>query len=399
MDLDHTHDPEARSWLESANAADTPFPLQNLPLGRIRRDGELHVASAIGDRILDLTVIKPELRSLLPLGDPTARRQLRHWLFAELQNGDSPLKEQSQAWLEQAEPALPFEIGDYTDFYASIHHATRVGSMFRPDNPLLPNYRWVPIGYHGRASSVVVSGTEVRRPSGQLKAEDSEKPSFGPCKMLDYELELGIWIGSSNALGEPVPVSEAHRHWIGIGLVNDWSARDIQKWEYQPLGPFLAKSFATTVSPWVITQEALAPFRVPPEREGPAPLPYLAYAEDWALDLQLEVQLNGQQISTSNPRDLYWTIAQMIAHHTSNGCNLRAGDLLATGTISGPTPESAGCLLELTWRGTGQPRQPVAVPGGTRTFLQEGDEVTLSGWARKSGYRSIGLGSCSGRVR
>jgi len=311
-----------------------------------------------------------------------------------------------------AEMLLPAAVGDYTDFYASLHHATNVGKMLRPDNPLLPNYKWVPIGYHGRASSLVVSGTAVRRPSGQTEPPAGEAaPRFGPSRNLDYELEVGAFLGPGNALGRPIPIAEAEGHVFGLVLVNDWSARDLQRWEYQPLGPFLAKSFATTVSPWVVTLEALAPFRGPlsPRPDGdPAPLPHLDHEDDRAhggFDLRLEVRLltsamreRGDEpfaVSGSNARDLYWTLAQMVAHHSSNGCNLRPGDLIASGTVSGPTPEQRGCLLERTWRGS----EPLALPGGeARRFLEDGDEVILRGRGEREGFAAIGFGECRGVV-
>lgn len=407
--LDHTHDEKATSWIESANLPETPFPVQHLPLGRAL--GRALVA--IGDQVVDLSAIArektlpvPDLShgNLLGLADGKARRELRHWLFEQLTSATSWLAGHRHFLrpLSEVQLILPFVVGDYTDFYASIHHATRVGSMFRPDNPLLPNYTWVPIGYHGRASSLVVSGTPVRRPSGQLKADDAAAPVFGPCKMLDYELELGCWVGNGNALGEPIELGRVRDHWIGVSLLNDWSARDIQRWEYQPLGPFLAKSFATSVAPWITTQEALAPFFCPATPHSPPPLDYLNDPQDQregALDLQLEVELGGQTISRSNSKDLFWTLGQMLTHHASNGCPMRPGDLLASGTISGESPDSAGCLLELTWVGPGQPRQPVVLADGTsRTFLQAGDEVVLRGWARRAGFRSLGLGECRGAI-
>jgi fumarylacetoacetase len=306
---------------------------------------------------------------------------------------------------------LPFVVGDYTDFYASMDHATNVGAMFRPDNPLLPNYKWVPIGYHGRASSVVPGGTGIVRPCGQARPDAAAPPAFGPTTALDYELEVGAWVGRGNALGSAVPVAEADQHLFGLCLVNDWSARDVQTWEYQPLGPFLAKSFATSVSPWVVTMDALAPFRAPrAPRAGsdPAPLPYLDDAGDaasGAIDITLEAWLRTARmrdagepairLSNSAFRGMYWTFAQMLAHHASNGCNLRPGDLIASGTVSGPGPASRGCLLELTRRGT----EPVRLPGGeTRAFLADGDEVTLRGWCERDGFRRIGLGECRGVV-
>jgi fumarylacetoacetase len=312
-----------------------------------------------------------------------------------------------------AELLLPAAVGDYTDFYASVFHATNVGRQLRPENPLLPNYKWVPIGYHGRASSLVVSGTPVTRPSGQTEpAQGSSTPSFGPSRSLDYELEVGAFLGPGNTLGEPVPLAEAEGRIFGLVLLNDWSARDLQKWEYQPLGPFLAKSFATSISPWVVTLEALAPFRAPafPRPEGdPQPLPYLLHEEDRAqggIDLRLEVLLRSSamrerglppaRISASNLRDLYWTLAQLVTHHASNGCNLRPGDLIASGTVSGEGEESRGCLLERTWRGA----QPLALPGGEeRRFLEDGDEVILRGRCERDGYVAIGFGECRGVLR
>jgi fumarylacetoacetase len=306
---------------------------------------------------------------------------------------------------------LPFAIGDYTDFYASIHHATNVGRLFRPDNPLLPNYKWVPIGYHGRASSVVISGTEIRRPWGQTKAPDAAAPSFGPSRMLDYELEAGFFVGAGNALGTTIPLEAAESHIAGLCLMNDWSARDIQAWEYQPLGPFLGKSFGTTISPWVVSLGALAPFRVPPAQRAdgdPEPLPYLKYEqhqERSGFDVNLEVWLAtarmraaGQgavRVSLGNLKDLYWTLGQMLTHHASNGCNLRPGDLLATGTVSGATPESVGSLLERTRRGA----EPLVLANGeSRKFLEDGDEVILKGWCEREGFARIGFGECRGLV-
>jgi fumarylacetoacetase len=306
---------------------------------------------------------------------------------------------------------LPAEIGDYTDFYASVFHASNVGALFRPDNPLLPNYKWVPIGYHGRASSIVPCGTPVRRPQGQIRPDPSAPPQFGPSRRLDYEVELGLFVGPGNPLGEPIPIGRAEREIVGVCLVNDWSARDVQAWEYQPLGPFLAKNFATTVSPWVVTLEALAPFRTAPRArptDDPAPLPYLDDPQDratGAFDITLEVWLSSAAmrgrhtapmlLSRSRAADLYWTPAQLIAHHTSGGCNLRPGDLLASGTVSGPTPDSLGCLLELTRGG----KQPLELPGGEkRMFLEDGDEIALRGWAERDGAVRIGLGECTGRV-
>ena len=310
--------------------------------------------------------------------------------------------------MSEVEMQLPAQIGDYTDFYASIHHATRVGKLFRPDNPLLPNYKYVPIGYHGRASSIIVSGSEVRRPSGQTKPPPSPEPTFGPSRSLDYELEVGMFVGPGNPLGQPIPINEAEQHIFGLCLVNDWSARDIQSWEYQPLGPFLAKNFATTISPWIVPIEALAPYRVAvadrPDGD-PAPLPYLSSDQNLAgIDLTLEVFLQSDQmrearfapvqLSKGNLRDLYWTIGQLLTHHASSGCNLAPGDLLATGTISGPEQGSEGCLLEMKHRG-----DPLRLPTGeTRSFLEDGDEITFRGYCEASGLPRIGFGECTGRI-
>ncbi len=310
--------------------------------------------------------------------------------------------------MNNAELLIPAAIGDYTDFYASIHHATNVGSMFRPDNPLMPNYKHLPVGYHGRASSIVASGTPIRRPHGQTKADTADDPSFGPCRLLDYELEMGFFVGPRNGLGTRVPIAAARDHIFGMVIVNDWSARDIQKWEYQPLGPFNAKNFATSISPWVVTLEALAPFRVPGPPRGdddPPILDYLQPAADLALDITVEVYLSSETmrrkgmdplpVSRGTFRDMYWTIGQMLAHHTSTGCNLRPGDLLASGTVSGPAEDSHGCLLERTWRG----QQPLELPDEThRTFLQDGDEVVIRAYCEGEGAARIGFGECRGVV-
>jgi len=428
---DPTHDPARRAWLDSANARGTDFPVQNLPFGVMIRDGEAgRVAVAIGDRALDLRaavdaghlaglpdpVVRaccaPRLNALMSLG-PEAWSSLRHGL-SDFLRVDGPGPRPAPALLpSQAEVrmVLPAEIGDYTDFYASVHHATNVGRMFRPDNPLLPNYKWVPIGYHGRASSVVVSGTAVRRPLGQLRDEGAEAPVLGPTRRLDYEVELGCYVGPGNPLGTSVPIGEAAGQLFGFCLLNDWSARDVQAWEYQPLGPFLAKNFATTVSPWVVTSEALAPFRGPLAArapDDPAPLPYLSDPDDAAhggVGVVLEVLLQTEmmraggyppyRLSRSGARDLYWTPAQLLAHHASNGCNLRPGDLIGSGTVSGPDENARGCLLELTWRGS----RPVTLPGGeVRRFLEDGDEVILRGTCEHPGWVAIGFGECRGRI-
>jgi fumarylacetoacetase len=402
------------SWIDSANISQE-FPLENLPLGVFRAGRRARIGVAIGDRILDLGgafedgLIHEEACTRDTLNDLMARgreasRALRTRLTELLSEG-SPDRHRTAKHLlprQSAEMLLPATIGDYTDFYASLQHATNVGTMMRPDNPLLPNYKWVPIGYHGRASSIVVSGTPVRRPWGQLRDDASKPPELAPSRRLDYELEVGAFIGRGNAPGMPIPVGEAEEHVFGFCLVNDWSARDIQTWEYQPLGPFLAKSFATSISPWVVTAEALEPFRLPaPARaEGdPAPLPYLAGGE--AYDITLEVLLKTPKmvqpvrISRGNFREMYWTVAQLVAHHASNGCNLRPGDLLASGTVSGAEKEARGCLLERTWRGT----EPLELPSGeTRRFLEDGDEVILRGYCAREGATRIGFGECRGTV-
>ncbi|QFU16672.1 fumarylacetoacetase [Microvirga thermotolerans] len=426
VQLDQTHDPKRESWVHSANGH-PDFPIQNLPLGVFSpRNGGPRGGVAIGDSILDLPAALaaglftgeaaqaaeaasgPALNGFLALG-AGPRRALRARL-SEVLAKDSPDRGRAEACLHAAADCtlhLPARIGDYTDFYVGIHHATNVGKQFRPDNPLLPNYKHIPIGYHGRASSIRPSGTPVKRPRGQTKPPDAAAPGFGPSQRLDYELELGVWVGPGNGLGEPIPVAEASAHVGGYCLLNDWSARDIQAWEYQPLGPFLAKNFASTVSPWIVTPEALAPFRIPQPRrpEGdPEPLPYLIDEADkkaGALDLELEVLLitpglrekglPPHRLALSNARHMYWTVAQMIAHHTSNGCNLQPGDLLGTGTISGPDLTSCGSILETTQGG----KNPVVLASGEeRRFLLDGDEVILRARGRRDGYASIGFGEC-----
>ena len=429
--LDATHAPQLKSWVASANGH-ADFPIQNLPLGVFRRRGTEEAARggvAIGDMILDLAACYrarrftglagtaagacagPTLNPMMALGAAAGaelRRQVSELLAADSAAFRDPGLLVSQA---EAELLLPAVIGDYTDFYASVHHATNVGSMFRPDNPLLPNYKWVPIGYHGRASSIVPNGTPVRRPAGQSRAPDAATPSFGPSRSLDYEMELGIFVAAGNGLGEPVPIARAEERIFGFCLVNDWSARDLQAWEYQPLGPFLAKNFATTISPWIVTLEALAPFRAPAAVRppgDPAPLTYLdsrKNADAGAVAVSVEVYLSSARmrgdgldpvrLSRGSAADLYWTPAQLLAHHTSNGCNLEPGDLLATGTISGPTKDSRGCLLELTWRGA----EPLTLPTGeTRKFLEDGDEVIMRGYCEREGAVRIGFGECRGVV-
>lgn len=414
--LDETHDPSLRSWVASANEPATDFPIQNLPFGVFRRantDEAPRVGVAIGDRIFDLAaadILRAEsLNEVMTLGNEAAR-ELRLELSRRLRENAEPIPEALVA-MNEAELFVPARIGDYTDFYAAIAHATNVGSMFRPDNPLLPNYKWVPIGYHGRASSIVVSGTDVRRPHGQTREGSATEPSFGPSRRLDYELEIGAFVSRGNALGDVIPIDEAEEHLFGLCLVNDWSARDMQTWEYQPLGPFLAKSFTTTVSPWVVTLDALAPFRAPAFQraaDDPQPLPYLASTRDrerGGFDITLEVRLSSAQmrgagtapmlVSRGSFTQMYWTVAQMLTHHASNGCNLRPGDLLASGTVSGPEKESRGCLLERTWRGT----EPLTLPSGERrAFLEDGDEVSITGYCERANARRIGFGSCVGRV-
>ena len=426
MTIDRTHDAALRSWVGSANG-DPDFPIQNLPLGIVSRGGDAPRAGvAIGDRIVDLQALLEAgllsgeaarfveaaaggaLNGALALG-AGPRRAVRARLSELLREG-APERAKAEPCLHAAASCtllLPVRIGDYTDFYVGIHHATHVGKLFRPDNPLMPNYKWVPIGYHGRASSVRVSGTPVRRPQGQTKAPDAAAPVFGPTRRLDYELELGIWVGPGNALGEPIAIGEAARHIAGYGLLNDWSARDIQAWEYQPLGPFLAKNFASTVSPWIVTPEALAPFRgaQPARPDGdPKPLSYLTDPADQAegaLAVELEVLLATpglsaaglppHRLSLSDARHMYWTPAQLITHHTSGGCDLNPGDLLGTGTISGPDRASAGALIETTEGG----KIPVRLASGeTRTFLEDGDEVILTARCRREGFAPIGFGTC-----
>ncbi|ABM30863.1 fumarylacetoacetase [Paracidovorax citrulli] len=414
---DATHDPSLRSWVESANAAGCDFPIQNLPFGRFRaHDGSARIGVAIGDRILDIQaaglVAGDDMNALMAAG-PQARRALRTRLSQGLAAGSAQQAAWQDALLPQAGTGMlmPCRIGDYTDFYTSVHHATNVGRQFRPDNPLLPNYQWVPIGYHGRASSIGVSGAAVRRPRGQLKAPEAAAPVLAPSRRLDYELELGWFVGTGNAQGEPIGIGEAEDHLFGVALFNDWSARDIQGWEYQPLGPFLSKNFASTLSPWVVTLEALAPFRAPFTRpdEDPQPLPYLDSPDHraaGAFAITLEVLLQTERMRTEGlppavlsrtdtTRAAYWTPAQLVAHHTVNGCNLHSGDLLGSGTLSGPGPQEAGSLLELAAAG----RQPVRLPSGEeRSFLEDGDTVTLRGWCEREGAARIGLGEASGTV-
>jgi fumarylacetoacetase len=433
--INETHDPNLKSWVESANDPNTDFPIQNLPFGLFNgpdRDELPHIGVAIGDQVLDLSAVSETLwcngfsdiiadassyesLDLLMLLEPEEvselRRRLSDLLRDDNYSDERYAIEEFLTPMSEVEMVVPAEIGDYTDFYASIYHATNIGRMFRPDQPLMPNYKWIPIGYHGRASSIVISGTPIRRPFGQTVDANADAPTFGPSRVLDYELEVGFFVGYGNAPGQQIKITDAEKHIFGLCLVNDWSARDIQRWEYQPLGPFLSKSFATTISPWVVTMEAVEPFRTPAFKRpagDPDPLPYLDSPENrerGGFDIKLEVLISTQQmrekgiaphrLSRSNTRDLYWTFAQMLTHHTSNGCNLRPGDLIACGTVSGPTKDSLGCLIELTERGA----EPINLPTGEiRLFLQDSDEVILRGYCEREGFRRIGFGECRGMI-
>ncbi|WP_447771565.1 fumarylacetoacetase [Variovorax boronicumulans] len=417
--LNATHDPKLRSWVAAANVAGTDFPIQNLPFGRFRTAGSseaFRIGVAIGDQILDLRaagLIDTDDMNVLMDASVKERQALRAAISAGLAEGSGQQAAWSKALLAQAqaEMTVPCRIGDYTDFYTGIHHATTIGKLFRPDQPLMPNYKWVPIGYHGRASSIRVSGQTFKRPHGQTKAPDAETPSFGPSKRLDYELELGFFVGRGNALGEPITIAEAEDHLFGVTLLNDWSARDVQAWEYQPLGPFLSKSFTSTLSPWIVTADALAPFRAKFERpaEDPQPLPYLdapSNRASGALDITLEVLLQTAKMRADGVAPVrltlgntteaaYWTAAQLITHHTVNGCNLQPGDLLGSGTLSGPKPDQAGSLIELTLGG----KQPITLANGEkRTFLEDGDTLVMRGWCEREGAVRIGLGEVTGTV-
>jgi len=416
--LNATHDPKLRSWVTSANEAGGDFPIQNLPFGRFSHspDSMPRIGVAIGDRILDLRkagLIDTDDMNALMAASPEKRAALRALISQGLAEGSARQSEWEAVLVSQSAATMhvPCRIGDYTDFYTSVHHATTVGKQFRPDNPLLPNYKWVPIGYHGRASSIGVSGGSFKRPRGQTKALDADFPSVGPSKRLDFELELGWFIGEGNPQGEPIGMDRAESHLFGVALFNDWSARDIQGWEYQPLGPFLSKNFASTLSPWMVTMEALAPFRAPFERvsNDPQPLPYLdspANRAQGALSITLEVLLQTAKMresgeapvrlsSTNTTRAAYWTPAQLVAHHTVNGCNLQPGDLLGSGTLSGPNADEAGSLMELTGSG----KQPAVLANGEqRAFLEDGDTLVLRGWCERPGAVRIGLGECSGTV-
>jgi fumarylacetoacetase len=427
-EINETHDPNLKSWVESANDPKSDFPIQNLPFCRFIGDEEREsLGIVIGDSILDFRklrenhifrdtddkpfVVYPDC--VFPIGVAKKIRTCVSEMLSTTTAGEHrSLISGCLKPLASTSILSPVQfIGDYTDFYCSIYHATNVGSMFRPDNPLMPNYKYVPIGYHGRASSIVVSGTDIKRPHGQNRSDADKPPVFIPAKNLDYEMELGFFVGRGNELGRPIPISEAEEHIFGVCLVNDWSARDIQAWEYQPLGPFLAKNFATTISPYVVTMEALAPFRTPAferDPDDPQPLDYLSDEQNkklGGLDINLEVYIQTEKmrnekiaphlLSRSNTKDLYWTIGQMLTHHASNGCNLQTGDLMATGTVSGKEKSERGCMLELTWRG----KEPIDLPSGEqRRFLEDGDEVIMKGFCEREGFRRIGLGECRGRI-
>lgn len=439
-EINETHDPNLKSWVESANDPNTDFPIQNLPYSFFRfTESTQHerLGFAIGDRLLDFdscweqgifgekeSTTYNQLNALtyrwdLSLGverlSPDYLKYIRERLKEVLSEGvDGEIRDivdRNLVPFSDVEFLVPFQIRDYTDFYCSIFHATNVGSMFRPDQPLMPNYKYVPIGYHGRASSIVISGTDIKRPHGQNRSDAEKSPVFIPAKNLDYEMELGFFVGQGNELGQPIPIAEAEKHIFGMCLVNDWSARDIQAWEYQPLGPFLAKNFATTISPFVVTMEALAPFRVPAferDPEDPEPLDYLNNLQNQkfgGLDINLEVYIQTEKmrdekiepflVSRSNTKDLYWTVGQMLTHHASNGCNLQTGDLIASGTVSGRDRSERGCLLEMTWRGT----EPIELPSGEqRRFLEDGDEVIMKGFCERDGFRRIGFGECRGKI-
>ena len=435
-ETNNTHDENLKSWVESANTPDTDFPIQNLPFcvfARAFTYENVRVGVAIGDFVLDLyscyeSCLFDDESFTVAVGTNNYcldhsimrknknlqiafRRRLVEILSSEADEETQKKVERNLIPMSEAQFYLPAHIGDYTDFYCSIFHATNVGSMFRPDNPLLPNYKYVPIGYHGRASSVVVSGTEITRPKGQNRADENAPPEYIPAKNLDYEMEVGFFVGKGNELGETISIEDAEDHIFGLCLVNDWSARDIQAWEYQPLGPFLAKNFATSISPFVVTMEALAPFRTNAfvrDENDPQPLDYLssdANAQMGGFDINLEVYIQTQKmrdaqqepflLSRSNMKDLYWTIGQMLTHHASNGCNLQTGDLVATGTVSGKEKTERGCLLELTWRG----KEPIKLPNGEeRRFLEDGDEVIMKGFCEREGFRRIGFGECRGVV-
>ena len=432
MNVNHTHNPELKSWVASANLHDAEFPIQNLPFAIFRGIGRNEVfrgGVAIGDQIVDLAAVatsgvlgaglaieleacsEPKLNRFMGMGK-SSWSALRHALSAALAEGSEHQAELAKCLVAQADAEydLPATIGDYTDFYTSINHATNIGKLFRPDNPLLPNYQWIPIGYHGRSSSIEVSGQSFHRPHGQLKAPDADQPTLAPCKRLDYELEVGIYIGEGNQLGDPIKLQQAEDHVFGLCVFNDWSARDIQGWEYQPLGPFLAKNFASTVSPWIVTLEALAPFRSQWHRadDHPQPLPYLdssQHREDGAFDMQLEVlietekmRVDGAQpvsIAKSNFVDSYWTVAQMVTHHTVNGCNMMPGDFFGSGTQSGTELNQVGSLMESSQGG----KAPIDLGNGEqRLFLDDGDTVIMRACCEREGFVRIGFGEVQGTV-
>ena len=432
LNLNETHNPDLKSWVSSANDGKSDFPIQNLPFAIFRRKGyheKYRAGVAIGDHIVDLraahkagvfpmeltpvlkTLYKPRLNKFMSLGKE-AWSSVRLHLSRALREGASQMTQLETCLVaqSQAEYKLPARIGDYTDFYTSIHHATNVGKLFRPDNPLLPNYQWVPIGYHGRSSSIEVSGHEFHRPVGQLKAPDADTPTVAPCNRLDYELEVGIFIGKGNSMGQPIELDQAEDHVFGLCLFNDWSARDVQAWEYQPLGPFLAKNFASTVSPWIVTMEALAPYRENWSRpeDHPQPLPYLDSQDlrnSGAVDMHLEVYLQTaamkaegiapERVALSNFNQSYWSISQMVTHHAMNGCNLQPGDLFGSGTMSGPSADSVGALLEATVGG----REPIMLGHGEkRTFLEDGDTVILKGYCANDSAPRIGFGEAAASV-
>lgn len=432
MATNETHDPSLRSWVDAANTPGADFPIQNLPLAVFRRSGTVEPfrgGVAIGDQVIDLAAVAsaglfegeaaeavsaasgPTLNDLMGMGPATASA-LRVALSRALRSGaaEEPILSTCLVPLSDVEYAVPAHIGDYTDFYASIHHATNIGRLFRPDNPLLPNYQWIPIGYHGRSSSIGVSGDDVIRPVGQKRPAPGEKPGFGASARMDYELEVGVYVGRGNALGTSVPIDRAEDHMFGLCLLNDWSARDLQAWEYQPLGPFLAKSFASTVSPWIVTMEALAPFRTEWTRpdDHPQPLEYLESAQNRAsggVDMQLEVLietaamreagLTPERLSIGNFKHAYWTAAQMLTHHTVNGCNMRPGDLFGSGTMSGPDKGSEGALIEITKGG----RDPITLANGeTRTFLDDGDTIIMRAWCERAGAVRISFGEVRSTV-
>ncbi|KAA3640715.1 MAG: fumarylacetoacetase [Bacteroidetes bacterium] len=414
------NNPNLKSWVDVLPGSD--FPIQNLPFGVFETTfGEKRVCSAIGEYVIDLveleylgfleglridtSVFSREFLNDLMAEGKEKVSELRNRLSEILQdipgkwNGESKAK-QFMVHMKDVDMQMPIKIQDYTDFYSSIEHATNVGTMFRdPDNALLPNWRHLPVGYHGRASSIVVSGTDIHRPKGQMIPADSDQPVYGPCRLLDFELEMGFVIGKKTKLGDTVSTSEAEDYIFGLILFNDWSARDIQKWEYVPLGPFLGKNFASTVSPWVITLEALEPFRVQGPKQEPEVLSYLQYEGQKNYDIHLEVEIKpedteGKIVSRSNFKYMYWNMCQQLAHHTVNGCNINVGDLYASGTISGPTPDSYGSMLEISWKGT----KPVSMPDGTeRKFIQDGDSVIMRGFCEKDGVR-IGFGEAEGKV-